>query len=58
MTAGVTGWHGLGQQRTHLRDVAMTQWAQQLGGRQGVRVEASLRVPRVRTEGFDLGDPP
>ena len=48
--------HGLGQQRTHLRDVAMTHPAQQLGGRQRARIEPGLRVPRVRAERLDHGD--
>ena len=49
--------HGLGQQRAHLRDVAMTHPAQQFGGRQDARVEPGLRVTRVRAQGLHLGDP-
>jgi hypothetical protein len=49
-------WHRQGQQRTHLRDVAVTHPAQQLGGRQGARIETGLRVPRVRAQRLDHGD--
>ena len=56
-------WDGLRQQRTHLRDVAVAHPAQQLGGRQGARIETGLRVAGVRTERLDLrrsppGPPP
>jgi len=49
-------WDGLGQQRTHLRDVAVTHPARQLGGRQRAGIETGPRVAGVRTERLDLGD--
>ena len=50
------GWHGLGQQQTHLRDAAMTHPAQQLRGGNSARLEPGLRVAGVRAERLHLGD--
>ena len=40
-------WHGLREQRTHFRDIAVTHPAQQLRGRQGASIKTGPRVASV-----------